>query len=143
MNRRFKIPGAMVGLAGLCASMALVGPSAQAQSSDAPTIAFGRGVAQRFCGQCHGLGSDPSPFADAPSFGDLHKRYRSGGLDELLKEGMLTPDPSMEEGNMPGHPRMPQRKLDVDERAALAAYLRSLEPPKAPKLPRVRGARRT
>lgn len=143
MNRGFRPPRAFVRMAGLCASMLLTGASAHAQANDAPTIAFGRNVAQRFCGQCHGLGADPSPFADAPSFGDLHKRYRRGGLDELLKEGMLTPDPSMEEGNMPGHPRMPQRKLDVDERAALTAYLRSLEPPKAPKLPRVRGARRT
>lgn len=115
-------------LAGLIVSSALAGSSARAQAGDASTIAFGRGVAKRFCGQCHGLGADPSPFADAPPFRDLHKRYRAGGLDALLTEGMLTPDPSMEEGNMPGHPRMPQRRLDVDERAALAAYLRSLEP---------------
>ncbi len=139
MNRGFSRPAALIAL-GVCV---LFGPSAQAQPGDAPTIAFGRGVAQRFCGQCHGLGAEPSPFPDAPRFGDLHKRYRSGGLDELLREGMLTPDPSMEEGNMPGHPRMPQRRLDVDERAALAAYLRSLEPAKTPKRPKVRGARRT
>lgn len=121
-----------MGLSALCASTVLLAAPAQAQPDDAPTIAFGRSVAQRFCGQCHGLGADPSPFPDAPSFGDLHQRYRGGGLDALLKEGMLTPDPSMEEGNMPGHPRMPQRRLDIDERAALAAYLRSLEPSSRP-----------
>jgi mono/diheme cytochrome c family protein len=106
--------------------------SAAAQPADAATIAFGRSVAQRFCGQCHGLEAQPSPFAEAPPFADLHLRYRGGGLEALLKEGMLTPDPSMEEGNMPGHPRMPQRRLDIDERAALTAYLRSLEPTKTP-----------
>jgi len=115
---------------------------AAAQPADAVTIAFGRGVAQRFCGQCHGLEAQPSPFAEAPPFADLHLRYRSGGLEALLKEGMLTPDPSMEEGNMPGHPRMPQRRLDIDERAALTAYLRSLEPIKAPVPPATSGPRR-
>lgn len=109
--------------------------SAAAQPADAATIAFGRSVAQRFCGQCHGLEAQPSPFAEAPPFADLHLRYRGGGLEALLKEGMLTPDPSMEEGNMPGHPRMPQRRLDIDERAALTAYLRSLEPTKTPERP--------
>ena len=108
---------------------------AAAQPADAVSIAFGRGVAQRFCGQCHGLEAQPSPFAEAPPFADLHQRYRGGGLEALLKEGMLTPDPSMEEGNMPGHPRMPQRRLDIDERAALTAYLRSLEPTKTPVSP--------
>lgn len=115
---------------------------AVAQPADAVTIAFGRGVAQRFCGQCHGLDAQPSPFAEAPPFASLHLRYRSGGLEALLKEGMLTPDPSMEEGNMPGHPRMPQRRLDIDERAALTAYLRSLEPIKAPENPVIPGPHR-
>jgi hypothetical protein len=36
----------------------------------------------------------------------------------------------MAEGNMPGHPRMPQRRLDLDEGAALTAYLQNLEPPR-------------
>lgn len=99
-----------------------------AQTPAEDEIAFGMGIAKRYCGECHGMGQEKSPFADAPRFGDLYKRYRAGGLDELLSEGMLTPDPSMEEGNMPGHPRMPQRRLDVDQRAALKAYLRSLEP---------------
>ncbi len=141
MNEPYGARG-LVGLAGFWAAMALMGGAAQAQPTDAPTIAFGRGVAQRFCGQCHGIDANPSPFADAPPFRDLHLRYGEGGLEALLKEGMLTPDPSMEEGNMPGHPRMPQRRLDLDERAALAAYLKSLEPPKTRKAPRVRGADR-
>ena len=115
---------------------------AVAQPADAVTITFGRGVAQRFCGQCHGLEAQPSPFAEAPPFADLHLRYRGGGLETLLKEGMLTPDPSMEEGNMPGHPRMPQRRLDIDERAALTAYLRSLEPTKASETPVIPAPRR-
>jgi cytochrome c len=132
MTGPLRIRGAIVGLSALCASTVLLVAPAQAQPDDASTIAFGRSVAERFCGQCHGVGADPSPFPDAPPFGELHKRYRGGGLDQLLREGMLTPDPSMEEGNMPGHPRMPQRRLDLDERAALAAYLRSLEPSSRP-----------
>lgn len=128
MARRRKT-GMTLTLLGLPVALAVLSAfSAQAQSSDGPTIAFGRGVAQRFCGQCHAVGDGKSPFEDAPPFRDLHLRYKSGGLDALLAEGMITPDPSMEEGNMPGHPRMPQRRLGYDERAALAAYLRSLEP---------------
>lgn len=114
--------------ASVIVTAAMLNAPALAQPADASTILFGRGVAQRYCGQCHGVGADPSRLEDAPHFGDLHKRYRSGGLEELLKEGMMTPDPSMEEGNMPGHPRMPQRRLDIDERTALVAYFRSLEP---------------
>lgn len=122
----YRRAGAVV--ASIIGAAALLNSPAFSQTADTPTILFGHGVAQRYCGQCHGVGAELSRLDDAPHFNDLHKRYRGGGLDELLKEGMMTPDPSMEEGNMPGHPRMPQRRLDIDERIALAAYLRSLEP---------------
>ena len=106
--------------------LAMIGPCARA--ADSAQLAAGRGIAERYCGGCHAVASGESRLPDAPPFRDLHLRYGPGGLDALLKEGMITPDPSLEEGNMPGHPRMPQAALGVDERVYLAAYLRSLEP---------------
>jgi len=102
------------------------------QAAEPDAVTAGRAVAERYCGGCHSTGALPSRLDDAPPFRDLHKRYGPGGLEALLKQGMLTPEPSMEEGNMPGHPRMPQSGLGVDERAYLTTYLRSLEPPPSP-----------
>ncbi len=79
---------------------------------------------------CHSTSAAPSRLADAPPFAQLHLRYRAGGLEALLSEGMLTPERAMEEGRAPNHPRMPTVTLGVDERAQLVAYLRSLEPPR-------------
>ncbi len=107
--------------------------AAAAHAADPWQAAAGRGVAERYCGGCHAVGAGASRLPDAPPFRDLHLRYGRGGLDALLGEGMLTPDPSLEEGNMPGHPRMPQRALGIDERAYLTAYLHSLEPPPPPR----------
>lgn len=91
-------------------------------------IIAGRRVAERNCGMCHSTSTAGSRLADAPPFARLHLRYRAGGLEALLSEGMLTPDRAMEEGRAPNHPRMPTVTLGVDERAQLVAYLRSLEP---------------
>lgn len=91
-------------------------------------ISQGQRVAQRSCGGCHAVADGPSPLADAPPFRDLHRRYPAGGLKQLLDEGMLPSTRPLEEGSRPGHPRMPEAKLDLDEVAALTAYLRGLEP---------------
>ena len=99
-----------------------------AHAADPGQISMGRGIAERHCGGCHATGEGHSRLADAPPFRELYKRYGPGGLAGLLAEGMLTPDPSLEEGVLPGHPRMPMVALGVDERAALKAYLESLEP---------------
>jgi mono/diheme cytochrome c family protein len=112
----------IIALAWLAASAALAAEPGQ--------VGMGRGIAERHCGSCHATGEGPSRLADAPPFRELYKRYPAGGLGALLAEGMLTPDPSLEEGVLPGHPRMPMVALGIDERNALTAYLRSLEPPR-------------
>ncbi|WP_232793140.1 c-type cytochrome [Caulobacter hibisci] len=97
----------------------------------ADEVRGGRRLAERHCGGCHAVDKGPSPLADAPRFRDLHKRYRAGGLAELLEEGMLQPSRMPEEGSPRRHPRMPMAVLGDDEIAQLAAYLKSLEPPRS------------
>lgn len=88
----------------------------------------GQRIAQRNCGICHAVDARPSPLADAPPFATLYRRYRPGGLDQILTEGMLAPSRKPEEGSPDHHPRMPMVELDDDEVAQLKAYLRSLDP---------------
>lgn len=101
------------------------GAECRAQPADA---LFGQRLAQRYCSSCHAIGVGRSPNPDAPPFPSLYKRYRNGGLDALLREGMLAPVDPPEEGGVPLHPRMPQAVLGDDEIDALKAYLHSLEP---------------
>jgi cytochrome c len=106
-----------------------LGACAAAPTAQTPAVISGRMIAERSCGACHSTSDTPSRLADAPPFRELHRRYHSrGGLEALLSEGMLTPEVSLEEGVLPGHPRMPMVALTAGEREDLAAYLRSLEP---------------
>lgn len=88
----------------------------------------GERIAERACGGCHAVRGTRSLLPDAPPFARLHARYRQGGLDALLDEGMLAPSRPPEEGSPRTHPRMPMAKLDDDQRADLKAFLQSLEP---------------
>lgn len=102
------------------------GAESRAQPADA---VFGKRLAQRYCSSCHATDAGQSPNPDAPPFRRLYERYRKGGLDALLREGMVAPVDPPEEGGAPLHPRMPQAVLGDDEIDALKAYLHSLEPP--------------
>ena len=118
----------------LVAGMALlVFSHAPLAAEDTGDVAAGRRLATRHCGQCHAIGSGVSLLRDAPSFSDLHKRYRAGGLPQLLREGMLQPSSLPEEGSLRRHTRMPMAVLEDDELRELTAYLRSLEPAPVPK----------
>lgn len=108
----------------LAEGLALVASPALGQAS----AANGERIAQRACGGCHAVRGTKSPLPDAPPFARLHERYRKGGLDALLDEGMLAPPTPPEEGSPRTHPRMPMAKFDDDQRADLKAYLHSLEP---------------
>lgn len=108
----------------LVVGLALAASPALGQAS----AANGERIAQRACGGCHAVRGTKSPLPDAPTFARLHERYRKGGLDALLDEGMLAPPMPPEEGSPRTHPRMPQAKFDDDQRADLKAYLHSLEP---------------
>lgn len=105
--------------------MALAGPG-RAQSSHAPDAtatavqqaARGAAIARRECGGCHATGgTGESPLAEAPRFGDLHRRYPVEQLGEALAEGIVV-----------GHGPMPERSFAPAEIDALVAYLQGLEP---------------
>ena len=112
----------------LAIGLALAASPAFAQAESQASAANGERLAQRACGGCHAVRGTQSPLPDAPPFVQLHARYRSGGLDALLDEGMLAPPLPPEEGSPRTHPRMPMATFDDDQRADLKAYLRSLEP---------------
>jgi mono/diheme cytochrome c family protein len=105
-------------------SVLAVGAAQAATSTD---VIAGRRIAQENCGGCHAIGPGRSPSPAAPPFRNLYHRYRPGGLNRLLQEGMLA-DTSQEEGSIALHPRMPSRRLDPDQVASLKAFLHSLDP---------------
>jgi cytochrome c len=77
----------------------------------------GRGLAQANCARCHAIGrTGGSPFAAAPPFRTIHRRYPVEQLAEALAEGIET-----------GHPAMPEFALSQTQIADLVAYLRTLE----------------
>jgi len=114
----------------LALALPLVAAPAFAQIPSQASAANGERLAQRACGGCHAVRGTRSPLPDAPPFARLHERYRTGGLDALLDEGMLAPADPPEEGSPRTHPRMPMTAFDDDQRADLKAYLKSLEPGK-------------
>lgn len=108
----------------LTGGLLITATAAAAQAS----AANGQKLAQRHCGGCHAVGEAKSALPGAPTFAKLYLRYPSGRLDQVLSEGMLSPKSPPEEGSPQTHPRMPQVKLDDDQRADLKAYLLSLDP---------------
>jgi mono/diheme cytochrome c family protein len=120
MSMTFKFAAALA--VGILAASAV-------QAAESPDVAAGRRIAQRNCGGCHAVTHGRSPWRDAPPFRLLHRRYPPGGLEQILREGMLAPDDPSDEAAHALHPRMPQVALGDDEVSELTAYLKSLEPP--------------
>lgn len=78
--------------------------------------AAGRRFAESHCARCHAIGpKGDSPFAGAPPFRDLHKRWDPSFLQEALAEGIRV-----------GHPAMPEFVLSPEEIDDFLAYLASL-----------------
>jgi mono/diheme cytochrome c family protein len=125
-NEAMKTCARTIGLASAAALTLLATAAPAAESSQ---VAAGRMLAQRHCGGCHATALGRSPLADAPPFRRLYQRYPPGGLERILREGMLAPDQPSDEGSGTRHPRMPMVTLGMDEKAELKAYLKSLEPP--------------
>jgi len=121
---------------GLMSVAVLLLSGSAAVAADPSDAISGRRLAARYCSSCHAVARGPSPLKDAPPFRDLHKRYRSGGLPQLLSEGMLQPSRMPEEGSPRRHPRMPMAALEDDQVRELTAYLRSLQPPRVSKADR-------
>ena len=105
--------------------LAVAAPAA----AESPEVSAGGRLAQRYCGGCHAVAAGPgrSPLADAPPFRDLNRRYPPGGLPQILKEGMIAPIDTQEEGAITRHPRMPMAELGPDQVFELTAYLQSLD----------------
>jgi mono/diheme cytochrome c family protein len=110
----------------LAASIASLGLArAEAQPSREDLINAGRLIAKRYCGECHAV--DPgakSPLPDAPPLPGVYRRFPVDRMAEALELGF-----------MDDHPRMPNFKLDADEREAITAYLKSYQPRRSEPLP--------
>jgi mono/diheme cytochrome c family protein len=81
-------------------------------------IAAGRSIAIRNCGECHAVDvGSPGRMPGAPPFAALYKTFPPEHLAEALEKGWLADLPHMKAFD-----------LGPDERAALAAYVISLQP---------------
>jgi cytochrome c len=90
--------------------------SAQDQSVDRPDRAAGRVIAERHCASCHAIGrKGASPFAKAPPFRDVHRKYPVDDLEEAFGEGTT--------GN---HLGMPDFAFSPRQVTDLLAYIKSL-----------------
>jgi mono/diheme cytochrome c family protein len=83
-------------------------------------IAQGRAFAQANCSRCHAIGpTGESPYAPAPPFRTLHKKYDVERLAEAFAEGILV--------GHKGQKQMPEFVMTTDEIDNLLAYLKSLK----------------
>lgn len=85
--------------------------------AQAANVERGRAYARTHCARCHSIDlNTASPFALAPPFRTLHKRYPVESLEEALAEGIMT-----------GHPAMPEFRLEPNQISDFIAFLKSLE----------------
>ena len=69
------------------------------------------------CSGCHAIGrADKGAHPDAPPFRTLARKYPLEYLEESLAEGLSS-----------GHPDMPEFVFEVEDIAAILAYLRSIQ----------------
>ena len=128
MRRRDHLVLTFAGELALAAAVTLaLMQSAFAQTQDRELVSAGKMVAQRYCGECHAVERGKvSPLTDAPPMWTLHRRFPVDRMAEALELGMLN-----------DHPRMPDFRLEIDERRALTAYLSSFRPRTPPPQPKV------
>lgn len=104
------------------ALVAIVAPfllsPALGQQDERQLIGLGKSLLGEKCGKCHQVNpAGNSPLAEAPTFGEVMRRYKPEDLEEALGEGLST-----------GHPEMPEFVFEPDEIAAILAYLETLRP---------------
>jgi cytochrome c len=88
-------------------------PGARAED---PSAEEGRGLAEANCATCHSLDAEgASPFADAPPFRDVAKRYTEGELMDGFMEGLPV-----------RHGAMPDWNMSEDQAIALSLFIMSL-----------------
>jgi cytochrome c len=87
------------------------------QTPDATTIAAGKSILAKHCGECHQIeAAGASKLAAAPPFRELMQRYNPEDLEEALGEGLAS-----------GHPDMPEFVFEPDDIAAIVAYFGTLK----------------
>lgn len=90
--------------------------SANAPTEDSPA-AMGFALLRKNCAACHAIDREgTSPFAKAPPFRDVAKRYPPEQLEESLAEGIIT-----------GHDGMPEFSFEPGEISSIVAWLNALE----------------
>jgi len=98
-------------------SLAVMSGSVNAREEAASQFSAHDITAHR-CGGCHAIGmTDSSRNPAAPPLRDMFKRYPVYALDDAFARGLEV-----------GHRDMPRFVLSPDERAAIIAYLDSLNP---------------
>ena len=99
------------------AAMALLLAAATYTATAADDLELGEALLTKTCSSCHAVGrTGDSPRKDAPAFRTLSTRYPIESLEEALGEG-----------NMFGHPAMPEYSFDADQVGAIIAYLTSIQ----------------
>jgi mono/diheme cytochrome c family protein len=107
MNRLIRVAIALAAVGSLGVPLPAVAGDARA----------GRQVAEKNCAGCHAiLRVGASPFAPAPPFREIVRRYKVSDLEEALAEGVTT-----------GHPAMPEITLPPRQIDDLLTYLRTLQ----------------
>jgi cytochrome c len=81
-----------------------------------PNAQEGRGLAEANCATCHSLEAEgASPFADAPPFRDVAKRYTESELMDGFMEGLPV-----------RHEAMPDWNMTEDQAIALSLFIMTL-----------------
>jgi mono/diheme cytochrome c family protein len=76
----------------------------------------GKALLTEKCSRCHQIGtSGASPFAQAPPFWTIMRRYSPQSLEEALAEGLSS-----------GHEAMPEFVFEPHDIAAIVSYLATL-----------------
>ncbi len=87
------------------------------QGAIAQSLKRGEELLTRSCAPCHAVGrSGESPNKVAPPFRTLGQSYPVESLEEALGEG-----------NLSGHPEMPEFSFDARDVGAIIAYLKSIQ----------------
>jgi len=90
--------------------------AADTPQTDSPE-GLGFALLRKNCAACHAIGPDgDSPFAKAPPFREVVKRYPPEQLQESLAEGIVT-----------GHEGMPQFSFAPDEITGIISWLNTLK----------------
>lgn len=86
------------------------------QERERELVERGQKLAVKYCSRCHAIGSEgKSPFAEAPPFSNIARRWNPEVLAEAFAEGIVV-----------GHPDMPEFMFEPEQIGELIEYLKAL-----------------